>query len=290
MTLDIRPVGTWTPSPIRDSPEFIEAAPELEQLGYGAIWLGSSPSGDLRLAQALLDATSGITVGTSIVNIWTQPADQVAESYHRVVTAHPGRFVLGLGISHGPTVGEAYVRPLEKLTNYLDELDAANPPVPASGRAIAALGPRSMEIARDRSLGSIPYLTTPEHTRAARRILGPDPLLGVEQKVVLETDPAAARAIARRRVRIYLELPNYVNSLIRLGFERADTEGEGSDRLVDALVAWGGADAVQARIHEHLEAGADHVAVQVLTAEGDRVPLREWRTLAGAVRELQAAR
>jgi probable F420-dependent oxidoreductase len=290
MKLDIRPVGTWTPAPQRDSPEFIDAAPELEELGYGAIWLGFSPTGDLRLPEALLDATSRIIVGTSILNIWTEPAAEVAESYHRVDTAHPGRFVLGIGISHAQVVGESYVRPLQKLTQYLDQLDAANPPVPAAGRAIAALGPRSLELARERSLGSLPYLTTPEHTRTARAVLGPNALLAPELKVVLETDRATALAIARRRLHYYFAMPNYVNSFLRMGFEAADVEGEGSDRLVDALVASGDAAAVQARIQEHLDAGADHVALQVLTAEENRVPRREWRALAGAVRELGAAR
>jgi probable F420-dependent oxidoreductase len=194
--------------------------------------------------------------------------------------------VLGLGIGHARSVGEAYRQPLRKLGQYLDELDAASPPVPADGRAIAALGPRALKLARERSAGSLPYLTTPDHTRFARETLGPDALLATEQKVVLEPDPMVARAIARLTVAFYLGLPNYVNNLRRQGFGEPDFENGGSDRLVDALVAYG--DAVPARVRAHLDAGANHVAPQVLTRENDRLPRAQFQTLATMLHDVAA--
>lgn len=278
MKLDIGPIGIWSPSaPWRDDPG---AAAELEDLGFSALWMGSSPTGDLRLQETLLDAGRRLLVGTSIVRVWTEPADVVAASYHRITARHPGRFVLGLGVSHGPAIGDEYRHPMRKLASYLDELDAATPPVPVEGRAIAALGPRSLEIARTRSLGSLPYLTTPEHTRAARAALGPDAFLAPEQKVVLESDPERARAIARDILQIYMVLPNYVNTWRRIGFGDADIEHGGSDRLVDALIVWGDAEAVRSGVRAHLDAGADHVAVQVVTGDRGRLPRAEFRRLA----------
>ncbi|HEX4215669.1 MAG TPA: LLM class F420-dependent oxidoreductase [Candidatus Dormibacteraeota bacterium] len=286
--MEIGPIGIWTQwTPWANA---TMRAAELEELGFSALWLGASPPGDLRLAESLIAASQRLIVGTSIVNIWDAGASLVAESYHRIAGEHPGRFVLGLGVSHAPVVGEAYRRPLRKLSEYLDELDAATPPVPVDGRAIASLGPRSLEIAGSRSLGTLPYLTTPEHTRSAREILGPDALLAPEQKVVLESDPSAARAIARRRLAMYLTLPNYVNNWRRLGFEEADFEQGGSDRLVDAVVAWGTPDAIRARLQEHLDAGADHVAVQVLVEDVTQLPFDQFRALAQIVHGVTASR
>jgi probable F420-dependent oxidoreductase len=281
---EIGAVGIWSPFQPWQGPHAGDAAAELEDLGFSALWLGGSPSGDLRIPEALLAATRRLVVGTSIVNIWRDPADLVAASDHRVRLANPGRFVLGLGIAHAASVGAAYRRPLRKLAAYLDELDAASPPVPVEGRAIAALGPRSLAIARERSLGSLPYLVSPEHTRFARAALGPDALLAPEQKVVLDPDPVAAAALARAGIARYLRLPNYLNNLRRLGFEERDFENDGSERLVRALVAWGGPDAIRDRVREHLEAGADHVALQALTADRGRLPLTQFRELAEIVR------
>jgi probable F420-dependent oxidoreductase len=260
-----------------------ESAVELERLGFSALWLGGSPPGDLQHSESLIAATDRLVVGTSIVNIWKDAAGVVAESYDRINSRYPGRFVLGLGIGHAPSVGAAYHRPLRRLGQYLDELEAATPPVPVSGRAIAALGPRALELARDRSLGTLPYLTTPAHTRTAREILGPDKLVAPEQKVVLEEDPLKARAVGRVAVSRYLKLPNYVNNWRRLGFEEGDFEDGGSDRLVDALIAWGPPEQIRARVQEHFDAGADHVALQLLTSGPDRLPLDQVRVLASVV-------
>ena len=189
--------------------------------------------------------------------------------------------------------GQRYTRPLSRLRSYLDELDALTPPIPHDRLVLAALGPRALDLAARRTAGAHPYLVTPEHSRWARGIIGPDALLAPEHKVVLESDAATARAIARRTLGRYLALPNYTNNLLRLGFTTDDFEGGGSDRLVDALVAWGDVDTVVARVAEHLDAGADHVCIQVLTAGTDGrqgLPREEWRVLAGPLTALRARR
>jgi probable F420-dependent oxidoreductase len=257
---------------------------ELEGLGYGALWLGAVP--DLRLPARLLAATERLVLATSIINVWAVPAAELAADAHRLTAAHPGRFLLGLGASHAPIVeglGRTYARPIEKLSGYLDELDAAVDPMPAGGRVLAALGPKALALAGRRAAGAHPYLVTPEHTHAARALLGPGPLLAPEQAVVLETDPARARTLARRHLDYYLRLPNYVRNLRALGFGEEDLAGGGSDRLVDALVARGTPEQVAKRVDEHHDAGADHVAVQVLTADADRPARDEWRALAPAL-------
>lgn len=284
--LDMGPIGIFTRVQVwQSAPDAAEAAAELEDLGFSALWLGGSPDGDLEVPESLVRATRRLVVGTSIVNIWKDAADVVAASYDRIASSNPGRFVLGIGIGHAANVGDAYRRPMRKLSQYLDELDAASPPAPREGRAVAALGPRSLAIARERSLGSLPYLVTPEHTRMAREALGPDALLAPEQKVVLDADPAAARPLAREHVAPYLQRPNYTNNLRRLGFEDPDFADGGSERLVSALVASGDAD-IRARIREHFDAGANHVAVQVLTPDRERLPREQFRALAGVVRDL----
>jgi probable F420-dependent oxidoreductase len=298
MSLDLRPVGIWASSGLwqASGDELGEAAAELDDLGYGALWLGTA-SGDLELPERLLAATRRLVVATGIVNIWTDPAPSVAAASARVTAAHPDRFLLGLGSSHAMVVeartGQRYTRPLARLSSYLDELDALTPPVPHDRLVLAALGPKALQLAARRSAGAHPYLVPPEHSRQAREIMGPDALLAPEQKVVLETDPATARAIARSTLSLYLQLPNYTNNLLRLGFTADDIEGSGSDRLVDALVAWGDVDTVVARVAEHLDAGADHVCIQVLTAATDGrqgLPRQEWRTLAGPLGALGARR
>jgi len=242
-----------------------ELAAGLEQAGYGTLWLGSSPEAGLRDAEVLLAATSSVAVGTSIVNIWKSPAADVAASYHRLEDEHPGRFLLGVGIGHREATGE-YRSPYRTIVGYLDELDDAK--VPADRRALAALGPKVLQLAGARTAGALPYLTTPEHTREARRILGGGVLLAPEQMVVLETDTDIARATARDRLGPYLQLSNYAASFQRLGFGADDFAAGGSDRLVDAMVLHGSAVEVAEGLNAHLEAGADHVAIQLLGPEG----------------------
>jgi probable F420-dependent oxidoreductase len=255
-----------------------ELAVELERLGYGTLWVGGSPAADLADIERLLDATSTLVVATGIVNIWSSPADEVARSYRRIAAKHPDRFLLGVGAGHPEHTSE-FTKPYEALVNYLDALDAGG--VPKLRQALAALGPRVLRLAGERTAGAHPYLVTPRHTREAREVLGAGPLLAPEQKVVLNTDPAAARAIGTPTLRFYLELTNYVNNLRRIGFDEADVAGDGSDRLFDEVILHGAADAVAGGLRAHLEAGADHVAVQVL---GDDDPLPAYRALAEALR------
>ncbi|MFI5735555.1 LLM class F420-dependent oxidoreductase [Kribbella sp. NPDC051587] len=242
-----------------------ELAAGLEQAGYGALWLGASPGAGLRDAEVLLAATSSVAVGTSVVNMWKSPAEDVAESYHRLEDSAPGRFLLGVGIGHRERSAE-YKSPYETIVSYLDELDDAK--VPVERRALAALGPKVLQLSGSRTAGALPYLTTPEHTREARRTLGGGVLLAPEQKVVLETDVDIARTTARDYLANYLALSNYVSNLKRLGFTDEDVADGGSDRLVDALVLHGSAVEIAEGLNAHLEAGADHVAVQQLGREG----------------------
>ncbi|MFJ6387566.1 LLM class F420-dependent oxidoreductase [Streptomyces sp. NPDC091972] len=256
--------------------ERAEAAAELEELGFGAIWLGGSSSA--AHAAPLLEATSRIVVGTSIQSIWDHAAEDAAASFADLRAAHSGRFVLGLGVSHAK-LAERYRRPYSALVAYLDALDAAG--MPAGGRVLAALGPRTIELARDRSAGSIPYLITAEQTAKSRELLGTAPLLAPELKVVLESDPARARTLARDYLALYLGLPNYTNNFLRNGFTEDDLKDGGSDRLVDAVFAWGTDDKIRARVDEFIAAGADHVALQVVDG-GPRysLPREGWRRLA----------
>lgn len=257
-----------------------DLAKEIESLGFGTVWIGGSPPGDLRLAETMLDATDSLVVATGIVNMWSTSADEVASSYHRIAAKHPDRFLLGVGVGH-PEATSDYTRPYATIVEYLDRLDALD--VPVGGRALAALGPKVLDLAKDRSAGAHPYLTTPEHTRTARERLGAGVLLAPEHKVVLDTDPDAARALGRPAVRQpYLSLVNYRNNLARLGWATADMDDGGSDALVDALVAHGTPEQVAARLDEHLTAGADHVCAQVVTA-GMRDPEPDLRRLSTAL-------
>jgi len=257
-----------------------ELAADTERLGFGTLWLGGSPDGDLAQVEALLDATSTLTIGTSIVNIWKDDAVTVARSWHRLQARHPGRFVLGVGAGH-PEATQEYTKPFDALAAYLGVLLDAG--VPRDALVAAALGPKVLRLSGERAGGAIPYLVPPEHTRLAREILGPEPLLAPEHKVVLDTDAARARALGRERVRNpYLGLVNYTSNLRRLGWADADLAGGGSDALIDALVAHGSADQVATRLREHLDAGADHVAIQLLTS-GDADPVPGYRDLARAL-------
>ena len=272
-------IGVWSRA-LRYNPDRAAAADavaELEALGYGAAWLpdtGGDPLGDV---EGVLRATSSIAVATGILNIWMHAPEDVARGCAALHRDHPGRFVLGLGASHGPIVGERYGRPLSAMRAYLDALDAADPPPGPERRVLAALGPRMLELARDRAAGAHPYLVTPEHTRRARETLGGDRVLAVEQSVHVGADGLER---ARAFVADYLRLPNYVAHLRRLGY--GDDDLQGSDRLTRDLVAFGDEAAIAARVREHFQAGADHVCVQVI-GMGDAFALEQWRALAPAL-------
>ncbi|TQF65569.1 LLM class F420-dependent oxidoreductase [Rhodococcus spelaei] len=266
-TPELGRIGVWRHA-YGLTPDYLRA---VERLGYGTLWLGGSPPADLRIAEEALDATSTLTIATGITNIWSAPAAEVAESFHRIEAGHPGRFLLGVGAGHREANGSVYAKPYEAVVSYLDELDTAG--VPASRRVLAALGPKMLRLAAERSAGAHPYLTPPEHTREARELLGTGTLLAPEHKVVVSSDAAAARTVGRAAVENpYLHLSNYVANLVRLGFTDEELADGGSDRVIDALVAHGDAGSVAARLTEHLDAGADHVAVQVLPADGDALP------------------
>ncbi|HEV7932067.1 MAG TPA: TIGR03620 family F420-dependent LLM class oxidoreductase [Actinomadura sp.] len=283
--MDLGRVGIWNIGLRSEDPgargEIAEAAAELEDLGYGTIWLGGSPG--VRHAAPLLEATSRIVVATGILSIWDYEAADVAAEHTALAKDHPGRFLLGLGVSHGPLVGENYRRPYGAMLNYLGELDVAG--VPQQERVLAALGPKMLAAARDHAAGAHPYLVTPAHTSQAREILGSGPHLAPEIKVILDADPQTARDTARGHLSIYLGMPNYTSNLLRLGFDEDDLRDGGSDRLIDTLFTWGDLDAVRERAAAHHAAGADHVALQVITRDRTELPRREWRELAALTRE-----
>lgn len=282
-------IGIWSSHFWGDRRAAKEAAVQLEQLGYGALWFPNR-SALFELAGDLLVATRSIVIAPGIASIWTHPADEVARTHHTLTQAHPNRFLLGLGVSHAHLVNRnepgRYDRPFERMSAYLDALDAGPTPVPAGERVLAALGPRMLGLARDRSAGAHPYLVTVEHTRRARETLGAGPILAPEQAVVLETNPELARAIAREHLSIYLQAPNYTNNWLRLGLTADDLTNGGSDHLVDALVAWGDRDAIRERVAQHIGAGADHVCLQALTADHTSMPVSEWQVLAALTQTL----
>jgi probable F420-dependent oxidoreductase len=277
-------VGIWsTELRFGDPGQAQEAAAELEELGYGALWFPGGVGGDVfGDFERLLRATRRVTIATGIINIWKHEPAEIGDWWAGLPAADQARSLLGLGVSHGPLIGEAWGKPLEAMGRYLDGLDAAG--VPAERRCLAALGPKMLDLSRDRSAGAHPYLVTVQHTAQARERLGPDALLAPEVGVILETDAAQARDKARGALTNYLRLPNYVNSWRRQGF--TDEDLHGSDRLIDALFGWGTVEQIAARVREHLAAGADHVCLQVIEgAPGQqmRFPRDAWRELAGAV-------
>lgn len=245
-----------------------QQATEIEALGYGAVWVGGSPPAALSWVEPILQATTTLCVATGIVNIWSAPAQRVAESFHRIEAAYPGRFLLGIGVGHAEMISE-YRKPYNALVEYLDRLDDYG--VPANRRVVAALGPRVLGLSARRSAGAHPYLTTPEHTARARELIGPSAFLAPEHKVVLTTDSARARTVGGQALDMYFNLANYRNNWKRLGFTDDEVSRPGSDRLVDAVVAYGTPDAIAARLNEHLLAGADHVPIQVLTEDDNLV-------------------
>jgi probable F420-dependent oxidoreductase len=277
--MDLGRVGIWWSGSWRADDASIDVAAEMEAVGYTALW--SSGGFDPGLSphfERLLGATSRIVVASGIVSVWVVPPDEVSAAFRGLDSRYPGRFLLGLGASHSAVVGD-YGRPYAHVVSYLDGLDEAGT-VAKERRALAALRPRMLELARDRSAGAHPYFVPVEHTARAREILGQGPLLAPEVTVVLERDAEKARAVARTFTTGYLGLPNYTNNLRTLGFGDEDLAGGGSDRLVDAVVGWGDEEAVAGRVRAHLEAGADHVCVQVVTGGRESFPLAEYRRLA----------
>jgi probable F420-dependent oxidoreductase len=280
--------GVWA-APLRygEPAAAADAAAELEGLGYSAVWLPDVGGDVFGSVENLLRATSSLTVATGILNLWMHAADEAASQHARLTSAHGRRFLMGIGVSHAPLIDSTtegrYAKPLAHMRAFLDGLDAAPIPVAVEDRVLAALGPKMLDLAGERTAGTHPYLVTPEHTAVAREALGPDKLVAPEQAVVLETDPTSARAIARSHLAGYLGLPNYTNNWKRFGFTDDDIADGGSDRLVDAFVAWGGEDAIVDRVQAHRDAGADHVCVQVLTSDLWELPLVEWRALAPAL-------
>lgn len=280
-------VGIWSGGLRYGDPGVItEAAAELDELGYRAIWIPDVGGDVLGAVETLLAATTRSDVATGILNIWMHDPADVARRRASWSDEWQRRFVLGLGVSHAPLIDHEnpgrYNKPFSKMVEYLDGLDGAEPPFPADARVLAALKPKMLGLARDRTAGIHPYFVPPEHVARAREIVGPDAMIGVELAVVLDTDPATARATARRHTAIYVTLPNYTNNLRDFGFGDDDFTDNGSDRLVDAIVAWGDLDAIVRRVDAMRDAGADHVCVQVIRAD-DELPRSDWRELAPAL-------
>jgi probable F420-dependent oxidoreductase len=295
MTVDLGKVGIWSRE-LRYNPDRgarAAAAAELEELGYSAIFIPDVGGDVLGAVAELLAATRRVPLATGIVNIWMHDPAAVASGHADLVARFGPRFMLGLGSGHAQLVesvlGVPYTRPYAKMVAYLDALDAAATPVPAGMRMLAALGPRMLSLAGARAGAAHPYLVPPEHTAAARQAVGPDVVLAPQQAAVLDADRARGRERAREFVSDYLGLPNYVRNLRRLGFTDDDLRGPASDRLVDALVAYGDEDAIAARVRAHHDAGADHVCLYVLggAAAGpgpeEALPLGAWRRLAPAL-------
>jgi len=291
--MDIGRVGIWTFAlDLQPAARAQEAAAEIEELGFKAVWIPEAVGREaFTHAGLLLAGTRRLVVATGIANIFARDAMAASAAQKTLTEAYPDRFLLGLGVSHAPMVeglrGHRYEKPLSTMRAYLDAMDAAffvgAPPTTPLMRVIGALAPKMLQLSAERAAGAHPYFVPPEHTAYARRILGSGPLLAPEQAVVLEKDPDTARQIARAHMATYLGLPNYVNNLKRLGFTDSDIGNGGSDKLVDAIVAWGGIDAVVTRVRAHHDAGADHVCIQVLDPDPRALPLRQWRELAPAL-------
>ena len=281
--------GIWSPA-LRygDAGVIAEAAAELDELGYRAIWIPDVGGDVLGSVEGLLRATPRIVVATGILNVWMQDPAEVARRRASWSDAWQRRFLLGLGVSHAPLIDHGnpgrYQKPFSKMVEFLDALDAAEVPFPVEARVLAALRPRMLGLARDRAAGVHPYFVPAEHVAKAREILGPDRMIAVELAVVLDGDPSTARETARRHTATYVRLPNYTNNLRDFGFDDDDFAESGSDRLVDAIVAWGDLDAIASRVSALRDAGADHVCIQVIRPD-DELPRDDWRELAAALIE-----
>jgi probable F420-dependent oxidoreductase len=278
-------IGIWSLElRFGDPGQAADAAAELDELGFGALWIPGGVGGDvLGSVDRLLCATRKAVIATGIVNIWKHEAREIGEWWRVQPDDRKQRVLLGLGVSHGPLIGEAYRKPLAAMSEYLTQLSAEG--LPATNLCIAALRPKMLELARERTAGTHPYLVTPEHSAMARKALGPDALLAPEQGVIFETDPARARELGRKTIEAYRRYPNYVDSWRRLGFTEDDI-ANARDRLTDALFAWGGIDRITERVNAHFAAGADHVCLQVISAASrpDVDAVRPaWRELAAAL-------
>lgn len=286
-TVKLSGTGVWNAGlAFGDPAEIVDAAAELEELGYTSIWFPGYGAGCFDAAERLLAASRNVTVATGILSIWVYSPEDAAAGHHRLADTYGDRFLLGLGVSHAALVDAQsnpgrYAKPLSAMRTFLDGLDSAATPVDPDARVLAALGPKMLELAGGRAGGAHPYNVTAEHTVRAREVLGPDRLLVPEQAVALATSAVEGRRLGREFLGPYLQLPNYANSLRRLGFTDDDMAHRGSDRLVDALIARGDEDTIAARVRAHRDAGADSVCVQVLTDAGMvAMTRREWRDLA----------
>jgi probable F420-dependent oxidoreductase len=285
--MDLAGVGIWS-SQLRygDPAESSDAAAELDELGFTALWIPDVGGQVFDAVANLLTATKRTVIATGILNLWMHSPGDVAEHYAALTAEHGDRFLLGIGVSHAPLIdaGEPgrYRKPLAATAAFLDGLDAAPQPVPTDKRVLAALGPKMLALSATRARGAHPYLVTPEHTASARSTLGEGPLLLPEQSVILTDDAEEARRIGRDWLRSYLALPNYANNLLRSGFSEDDVT-QVSDRLVDAIIAWGDEAAIVRRVAEHRAAGADHVCVQVLLPDPQAFPREQWRRIAAAL-------
>jgi probable F420-dependent oxidoreductase len=276
--MNIGRIGVWTSYRPFGAERAGEAARLAEELGYGAFWLGGSPHvPDVR---PILEATSTLVAATGILNVWINDPAETAAADAALRAEFPERFMLGIGIGH-PEATSDYRRPLRSMRAFLDGLDAAPAPPPAGERCLAALGPKMLDLAAERTAGAHTYFVPVEHTRSARERLGPDKLIATEVACVVETDPARAKAVAREYATLYLGLRNYTRNLLDFGFAEEDFAEGGSDRLLDAIVPQGGADRIAEVVRAHLDAGADHVCVQPLGEEG--VPRASWTALAQAL-------
>jgi probable F420-dependent oxidoreductase len=287
-------LGIWTAQfDFQPASAVRDVVQELEALGYGSLWIGENVGREpISQSAILLAATQHTTVATAVANLWARDPLSMAAAHQTLAEAYPDRFILGLGVSHPKLVsdirGLSYERPLQTARDYLQAMNdqvqryravrAGN-----TTRVLAALGPRMLRLAGEYTDGAHTYLVPPEHTAAARQILGPAKLLVPEQAVVLDSDKSRAREIGRRHLRRYQSLPNYTNNLRRLGYTDDDLDDAGSDRLVDAVVSWGGEAAIAERIRKHRQAGADHVCIQVLDLDFRGLPLTQWRRLANLV-------
>ncbi len=285
--MDLSGVGVWSHQ-LRygDPAESAEAAAELDELGFTALWIPDVGGPVLDAVDHLLDSTKHAVIATGILNLWMHEPSDVAARYASLTKTHGERFLLGIGCSHAPLVDATepgrFRKPLAATRSFLDALDAAEQPVPVQNRVVGALGPKMMELSATRAHGAHPYLGTPDRTRHARHVLGDGPLLLPEQTVVLTEDRDEARAIGTDWLRTYLTLPNYANRLLRSGFTAGDVSSI-SDRVFEAIIAWGDEETVLRRVDEHRAAGADHVCVQVLTTDPQEFPRDEWRRLAAAL-------
>lgn len=285
--MELTGVGVWS-SQLRysDATEAAEAAAELDELGFTALWVPDVGGPVFDAVGRLMAATKKTVIATGILNLWMHSAEDVAQSYSALTDEHGDRFLLGIGVSHAPLIDAGqpgrYRKPLAATAAFLDAIDATPRPVPVDRRVLAALGPKMLQLSADRSRGAHPYLSTPEHTASARATLGAGPLLLPEQTAIFCDTAEEARSIGADWLRSYLALPNYANNLLRSGFSQDDLD-QVSDRLLDAIIAWGDEEAIMRRVDEHRSAGADHVCVQVLTADAQAFPREQWRRLAAAL-------